>query len=283
MADVPAAARGRLPGAGVLLAAQLRYQIRLLAGGRAIIIGIGLPVLLLLASNTARGHPGDSVTAGYAALGLTMTAWNIYGVRLCAAREAGVLKRWRSTPLPRWVYFVGRILSTVLVAVVAGAATVLASVLLYSTHLSAQAIVGTLIALVLGGLAWASSATALTAAIPTVEAAAPTFMVIYFPAIIVSGVFGAIREPHWLYTIASYLPAQPLINAVTVSLHQAAGGSALPPARDLIVLAAWAVAGLAASVLIFRWEPHKPAQRRQARAGVSQPFTEPTAGASLDR
>jgi ABC-2 type transport system permease protein len=283
MADVPAAAPGRLPGAGALLAAQLRYQIRLLAGGRAIIIGIGLPVLLLLASNTARGHPGDSVTAGYAALGLTMTAWNIYGVRLCAAREAGVLKRWRSTPLPRWVYFVGRILSTVLVAVVAGAATVLASVLLFSTHLSAQAIVGTLIALVLGGLAWASSATALTAAIPTVEAAAPTFMVIYFPAIIVSGVFGAIHEPHWLYTIASYLPAQPLINAITVSLHQTASGSALPPARDLIVMAAWTVAGLAASVFLFRWEPHKPAQRRQARTSVPRPFTEPTSGASLDR
>jgi ABC-2 type transport system permease protein len=256
-----------MPGTAALLAAQLRYQIRLLASGRAVIIGIGLPVLLLMASNTTRGHPPASDVAGYAALGLTMMAWNIYGVRLCAARESGVLKRWRSTPLPRWIYFVGRILSTVLVAVMAGAATILASVLLYSTHVTAAAAAGALIALILGGLAWAASATALTAAIPTVEAAAPTFMVIYFPAIIISGVFGSISEPHWLFTIATYLPAQPLINALSVSLHHAtAGGPLLPPARDLVVLAAWAVAGLAASVVIFRWEPRKPAQRRPARS-----------------
>lgn len=265
MASASAAARGRMPGTAALLAAQLRYQIRLLASGRAVIIGIGLPVLLLMASNTTHGHPPVSDVAGYAVLGLTMMAWNIYGVRLCAAREAGVLKRWRSTPLPRWIYFVGRILSTVLVAVIAGAATILASVLLYSTHLTVKASAGALVALVLGGLAWAASATALTAVIPTVEAAAPTFMVIYFPAIIISGTFGSISEPHWLFTIATYLPAQPLINAVSVSLHHAAGGPLLPPARDLMVMAAWAVVSLAASLVIFRWEPHKPAPRRAAR------------------
>lgn len=37
-------------------------------------------------------------------------------------------------------------------------------------------------------------------------------------------------------------------------------------ARDLIVLAAWAIAGLAVAVATFRWEPHRPTQRRAARA-----------------
>jgi ABC-2 type transport system permease protein len=254
----------RLPGAGRLLLAQIRYQALLLAGGRAVVIGVGLPVLLLIASNTRYAHPGAPQVAAYAVFGLTLTAWNTYGVRLVAAREAGVLKRWRATPLPRWCYFLGRVTATVIVAGLAGAATIIVGVLLYHTRLSTEAALGALAALVLGGFAWAATATALTAAIPTVEAAAPTLMLTYFPAVIISGVFGSISEPHWLYTIATYLPAQPLIGAVTSSLRHAAG-TPLLPARDVITLAVWAVAGLAAAIRLFRWEPRRPGQRRAPR------------------
>ena len=41
----------RMPSVGRLLAAQIGYQARLLASGRAIIIGVGLPVILLIASH----------------------------------------------------------------------------------------------------------------------------------------------------------------------------------------------------------------------------------------
>ena len=92
----------RMPSAGRLLAAQIGYQARLLASGRAITIGVGLPVILLIASHGNRAQTSAADVAGYAAFGLTLTAWNTYGVRLVAAREAGVLKRWRATPLPRW-------------------------------------------------------------------------------------------------------------------------------------------------------------------------------------
>jgi ABC-2 type transport system permease protein len=255
----------RMPSVGRLLAAQVSYQARLLASGRSIIIGVGLPVILLIASHASGTHTGAADIAGYAAFGLTLTAWNTYGVRLVAAREAGVLKRWRATPLPHWCYFAGRILATVVVSVAAGAATIAAGVLLYGTHLTVSGALGALIALILGALAWAATATALTAVIPTVEAAAPTMLLTYFPVIIISGIFGALREPHWLLTIASYLPAQPLIHALTISLGHTAGHAWLP-ARDLLVLAAWAVAGLAAAVATFRWEPSRPAQRRPARA-----------------
>jgi ABC-2 type transport system permease protein len=255
---------GRMPGTARLLAAQISYQARLLAGGRAIIIGVGLPVILLIASHGQGTHTGAADIAGYGAFGLTLTGYNTYGVRLVAAREAGVLKRWRATPLPRWCYFLGRILATVVVAAAAGAATVAAGVLLYGTHVSIGAALTVLAVFVLAGFAWAAIATALSAAIPTVEAAAPTLLLTYFPVIITSGVFGAMSEPHWLATIASYLPAQPLVHAVAGSLQHGAGHPAFP-ARDLAVLAAWAIAGLGAAIATFRWEPHRPSQRRPAR------------------
>src|ERR1700722_20220178 len=106
MIDTPGAAAPRLPGAGRLLTAQIGYQARLLASGRAVVIGVGLPVILLIASHGNHHKTSMAHLAGYAGFGLTLTAWNTNGVRLVAAREAGVLKRWRATPIPRWCYFV---------------------------------------------------------------------------------------------------------------------------------------------------------------------------------
>jgi ABC-2 type transport system permease protein len=256
----------RLPSTAVLLAAQLRYQLSLLlATPNALLIGVGLPVLLMVAAHTRHASLAVSSLAGYAAFGLTVTAWNTHGIRLVAAREAGVLKRWRATPLPRWCYFTGRIVSTALFSATAGAVTVLVGVLFYHVHLSAGGAAGALVALILGALAWAAAATALTGVVPTVESANPIFIVVYFPVIIVSGVFGAINgEPRWLSSLASYLPAQPLIAAVTRALQHASGAPFLP-ARDITVLAVWAAAGLLAALVLFRWEPHRPTQRRAAR------------------
>lgn len=262
---------GRLPGAGKLLVAQIGYQVRLLmSSGRAIAVGVGLPVILLVAS---KGRDSRPDVAGYAVFGLTITAWSTYGVRLVAAREEGVLKRWRATPLPRWCYFLGRILATALVAVMAGAVTVAAALVLYgkqlgdgsSTQLTITAALTILIVLFLGAFAWASTATALTSLIPTVEAAFPTLIFIYFPVIIISGVlFTNISEPHWLSTFATYLPAQPLFDAVTHAVHHASDAPFLP-SRDVIVLACWAVGGLLAAMALFSWEPHRPTHRRPTR------------------
>ncbi|MGH2871304.1 MAG: ABC transporter permease [Solirubrobacteraceae bacterium] len=258
----PTAVPRCLPAIGPLLAAQIRYQVRLLlANGRTVAVGIAIPVIFLVAT----GHnPSASDVARDATFGLTLTAWNANGVRLVAARQAGVLKRWRATPLPRWCYLAGRITATVLVAVLAGAVTVAVAALLYNLQLTVSSALGVLVVFALGAAAWAAAATALTAAIPTVEAATPILTLIYFPLIILSGVLGTISEPHWLSTLASYLPAQPLITGATHALHHAHGTSLLPT-RDIVVLAIWAGAAIAVAVATFRWEPRRATQRRAAR------------------
>ena len=60
----------------------------------------------------------------------------------------------------------------------------------------------------------------------------------------------------------SYLPAQPMIDAVTRALQPSAGWSG----RDLAVLAAWALGGLLVSVRFFRWDPNRPRHARSAGA-----------------
>src|SRR5580692_3937591 len=103
----------RLPSPATLLAAQVSYQFRLLlATPSALAIGVGFPVVLLIIGNARHSGSSAAGIAGYAVFGLTMTAWNIHGVRLVAARELGILRRWRAAPLPRWCYFAGRIIAT---------------------------------------------------------------------------------------------------------------------------------------------------------------------------
>jgi ABC-type transport system involved in cytochrome c biogenesis permease component len=185
MPDTPGAPK--LPAGGLLLAAQIRYQVRLLlANGRTAAICIGLPVILLVTSGISHGHATAAAVASPATFGLTLAAWNAGGVRLVAAREAGVLKRWRASPLPRWCYFLGRIIATLAVGTLAGTVTVAVGVCFYHVHLTAGAALVILVVFALGAAAWAASATALSSAIPTVEAAFPILILIYFPVLIVS-------------------------------------------------------------------------------------------------
>jgi hypothetical protein len=63
---------------------------------------------------------------------------------------------------------------------------------------------------------------------------------------------------------ARYLPAQPMIDAVTRALEP----GATIPGRDLAVLAAWAAGCLLLSVRFFQWDPHRP---RHAGIGGGKP------------
>jgi ABC-2 type transport system permease protein len=258
--------RRRLPPSGRLLLGQVGYQLRLLLRTpRALGAGVAVPALLLVLSNPKAGGVPASHLAGLAVLGVTVTAWVTHGIGLVAAREAGVLKRWRVAPLPPWCYIAGRICATVLVATLAAAVTVAIGVARYGTRLDAGAAVGLLVAVGLGALAWAAPATALTGVIPGVEGASPILTLTYLPGILVSGVFGALDgQPRWLATLAGWLPAQPMIDAVTRALQHPTGPPVLP-GHDLLVLAGWAVAGLVASLLLFRWEPTRPAHRPPSR------------------
>ena len=257
----------RMPGLTGLIFSQIRYQLQLfLSTPGALVIGVGLPVALLVA--TGGTHSAKSalpILAGYAVFGLTMTAFNTHGVRLVIARESGVLRRWRASPLPPWCYFVSQIVTTSIFATFTGAATFVVGMLFYGAHVTAAGALAALAALLLGALAWSAASTALTGIIPTVQTAQPAFILVYFPVLVVSGALGPVSSlPQWLTTIASYLPAEPLISAVSHAVQHGQGAMPLP-GRDIVVLAVWAVGGLLAAVALFRWEPHRRTQRRAAR------------------
>jgi ABC-2 type transport system permease protein len=256
-----------LPGPGRVLAVQIRYQLQLLLRTpRAVVAGIVLPALLLLVSHPKHGAIAPAELAGLTVLGVTITAWSTNGISMVTAREAGVLKRWRATPMPAWCYFLGRMAATVIVSAMSAAVTMTLGVFLCHTHMTATIAVGVLAAVVLGALAWSAAAMAVTGLIPNVASAWPILMISYLPVILISGGFGTTGgQPHWLNTLASYLPAQPIINATTRALQYQAGQS-LTSGRDMLVLAGWLAGGLLAARILFRWQPTKRTSGRPARS-----------------
>lgn len=251
----------RLPAPVGLLVGQLGYHTRvLLRTPRAVVGGVLLPVLLLVlrggaAHLTAAEHA--QLVAGLAAFGALSIAYITHTSNLVAARQAGILKRWRATPLPAWCYFTGRIAATTLLAVVGGTVTTLAGAAEYHIPVHPGAILGLAVVLLLGAGTCASIGTAASALIPTVEAAWPLLGLTYLPMVILSGGFGSVgAEPAWLATIVDYLPVRPIVDGAANALHPGSGGLPIS-AHGAVVLAAWAAGGMLLSQRWFQWAPRR--------------------------
>jgi ABC-2 type transport system permease protein len=202
--------------------------------------------------------------AGLFVFGAAATALTAHALSLVVAREDGVLRRWRASPLPATTYFTAKIVTTVLAADAAGAVLTLVSVEMAKVHLTVHAVLAMLAAGTLGALALAAAGTAVTALISTSQAAQPVLMLIYLPLVFLSGAIGPLGNlPHWVGTAVTYLPVQPMIDAITRGLL--GSGGSLFPAHDYLVLGCWLTAGLVASLLFFRWDPSRP---RHGRSGV---------------
>jgi len=273
MTDLTLPARGalRLPGTGRVLAAQVRYQLILLARNpRALVTGLVMPSLLLALELGHVQHLG-ATTAGMAVLaprvgGLFLfaaaaIALFTHASTLVVAREDGVLRRWRAAPLPSWAYFTAKITATVLAADLAGVVLVLVSMEMARLSLTSRAVAAMLVTGTLGALAFAAVGTAITRLISTAQSAQPVLMLTYLPLVFLSGAFGPIQSlPHWLTTAVTYLPAQPVVDAMSRVLLRS--GGTLPPLHDAAVLAAWLAGGLLLSLRFFRWDPHRPRHSR---------------------
>jgi ABC-2 type transport system permease protein len=264
----PAAAPGQLPGYGRLLAGQVQYQLRLLVRSpRALFAGILLPVLLLAVRQVGGRIPAGqelALVSGIAAFSVISTAFITHAGNLVTARESGVLRRWRASPLPHAIFIAGWVAATTLLAAASAVVALLVAGVL-GASISVTGVGLALVPIVLGVLAWTSIGTAMTAFITGGMGAYPLLAAISLPVILLSGGLGfsvAGNEPSWLVTLMSYLPAEPVIDGMTRALQYAAGGGGPAlPGRDLAVLAVWTVVGAVASVRVFRWDPRVAGKR----------------------
>ncbi|MEO3872756.1 ABC transporter permease [Nonomuraea sp. B12E4] len=206
-------------------------------------LGVGLPVMM---RHVAGPATASTVFQGMIAMFLSITAFMNVAVALTNRRDQLVLKRLRASRLTDGQILLGQVAGTATQTVVLIVLCTLAALLLADVPLPGDLPVSA-VAVVAGSAVLSLLGAAYTALIPRAELAAAFTMPVFLVSLVSTGAMGPIPLPSWLHSILELLPTTAVVTAVRT-------GDLALPAGDLAV---WAVAGLVATRLWFRWEPRR--------------------------
>jgi ABC-2 type transport system permease protein len=226
---------------------------------------VAFPVILLLIFATVFGgqtvdvRGGIETTAYYVpaivTLSVVSATMQSLAMSLVIAREDGRLKRGRGTPMPAWVFIAGRIGNSIAVALMMLALIAVIGRLLYGVAIPWGQLPAILLTLIVGAAAFCCLGIALTAAIPSQDAAAPIVNALLLPLYFLSGVFIPDDQlPNGVIHFADAFPIRHFFEAFFNAYIPAGGGSGIEWG-SLAIVAAWGVVGLLLAVRFFRWTP----------------------------
>jgi ABC-2 type transport system permease protein len=129
--------------------------------------------------------------------------------------------------------------------------------LFYSTEIPFDRLPAILVTLAVGAFTFCCLGFALTAAIPSEDAAAPVTNAVILPLYFLSGVFIPESEiPTGVLHFANVFPVRHFFEAFFTAWDPNTTGSGFE-LGDLAVVAAWGLFGLLVAVRFFRWEPRR--------------------------
>jgi ABC-2 type transport system permease protein len=178
-------------------------------------------------------------------------------INLTEDRERGLLKRVRGTPLPPSVFVAGRVGNAFVISVLMVVLVAILGRLVYDVSLPGKTIPAVLVTLAVGAFAFSCLGFALTAVIPSEDAAPAVTNAIMLPLYFVSGVFIPDSEiPSGVLNVADVFPVRHFFEAFFTAWDPNTTGAGLE-LGNLAVVAAWGLLGLLIAVRFFRWEPRR--------------------------
>jgi ABC-2 type transport system permease protein len=246
-----------------LLGHQFRFEQKIFWRSRELaFFTFLLPILFYLILASAYGDEDVEGVDGYLYLmagmigyGASATAFAGLALILVLRREAGLLKRFRATPLPGGTYITAVLASIVAIFFLEAVMIVVLARFAFDVAVP-ENLLSLVVALALGAAAFAALGVALTAGIRSAEGSSAVVNAIYLPITFISGsFFSADAFPAVLRAVAEFLPLVHLIRLVEdivvyddqVWEHLEAVG----------VILAWGLVGVVIAVRGFRWEPRE--------------------------
>jgi ABC-2 type transport system permease protein len=259
-----------------LVAGQVRYQAVILLrspGGPFFAVVVPLMVLAALdflqGTEVLRSRGGirfpQFFTPAMVAFAVMNACYVTTVTGTVIARDEGILKRLRGTPLPPFAYMAGRIGASSLVAAVAAVLVILLGHLGYGAEVMLRTLPALVVTATLGMVCFTLVGLAVTILVPNTDVALPVAYGTLLPLCFVSDVFfPADAAPGWLSTAASAFPVKHLAVALERTLNPTVAGAGWD-AWNLGILAAWTVASLVVTLVFFRWERRSAGERRRHR------------------
>jgi ABC-2 type transport system permease protein len=249
-----------------LFAHQFRYdQKAFWRNPASVFFTVAFPVILLLIFGTVFGDQtvdvrgGIETTAYYVPAIITLSvisaAMQSLTMSLVIAREDGRLKRGRGTPMPAWVFIAGRVGNSAVVALLMLGVIAALGRVLYGVAIPWGQLPAIVFTLLVGAAAFCCLGIALTAAIPSQDAAAPIVNALLLPLYFLSGVFIPDDQlPSGVIHFADAFPIRHFFEALFSVYDPAKTGASLEWG-NLAVVAIWGVVGLVLAIRYFRWTP----------------------------
>jgi ABC-2 type transport system permease protein len=236
--------------------AGLEFRI-LMRNGEQLLLTLIIPVLLLVGFssealiNVGRGSRIGFIAPGILALAVLSTSFTGLAIHTGYERRYGVLKRIGATPLSRGGLIAAKALSVLIVQAGQVVLIVVVSALLgWGPVVTALSVFGALLVLI-GGSAAFSGFAMLLAGTVRAEAALAVANLIYLVLLGTSGIlFPLTKFPASIRPVLRLLPSGAMSDGLRGLLRYGTG----LPARDLLVLACWAVIGIGLAARTFRWE-----------------------------
>ncbi len=267
----------RSAGARSQLVRQVRYQLTMfLRSPVAVFFTVMLPLIMLLLFNSLFGDADVDTPEGtwplrqfyvgglaaFTAVSATFTNLaNVVPIR----REEGILKRWRSTPLPLATHIAGMIGAAIIVAAAGVLLMVGIGVVLYGVETEAGKVPTAVAMFVVGVGAFAALGIAVASRVRTAETAPAVANALILPLAFVSDVFVQMSDPpRWLTTIADVFPLRPFAQTFQDVFNPLVDAPAFVWDRFARV-AAWGVFGVVLSLRYFRSEPTRGTTGRSGR------------------
>ena len=214
-----------------------------------------------------KGYLLDTTTyyvGAMAAFGVISACFTNIAIQTTFSRDEGVLKRLRSTPLPAGSYMSARVLHAMVVGAILVAITLVFGRIVYGSPLpTGGPLLEFTVTFLVGSLAFAALALAITAVIPNAEASPPIVNAAILPLLFLSGIFIPLEDtaPAWITTVADIFPVKHFADAMRAGFL---GNIEVAGQRifvfdwwDVAIVAAWGLLGLILAIRFFSWEPRR--------------------------
>jgi len=193
--------------------------------------------------------------AAMAAFSVITACYTNIAIAVSFQRDAGVLKRTQGTPLPGWSYLSGRVIHAVLIAIILVVLCAAFGAAFYAASIrSGTTLARFVVVLLVGAASFAALGLAVTAAIPNADAAPALVNATILPLLFLSGIFIPLGDdaPTWMVWVARIFPVKHFADGM-----QSGFIGLRFTWTDVLIVAAWGVAGLVLAARSFSWEPRR--------------------------
>ncbi|MBS2963478.1 ABC transporter permease [Actinocrinis puniceicyclus] len=192
----------------------------------------------------------DSSVPAYLVLVVAVTGLMSFPLGLAEYRDRGILKGFRATPAPAWVFLAAQGAVNLALSLIGALLLVLTGGAFFGMH-APRSPAAAIAALVLGTVTMYAIGCLIAAVAPTERASTAVANLVYFPMIFLSGATIPLGLfPPVMKDISDALPATYAVRL----LQHAWLGTSTNTVLDIAVLLAVSVVGAGIAVRFFRWE-----------------------------